>query len=61
MKFPYKLYVKTEDDGDISYFVADAELLGLVNTGEVTKIGVYQLVETLSAEAVVKTSSNKRK
>jgi hypothetical protein len=57
-QLPKKLFVKIEHDpnGDTSYFSADAELYALVEKGDKIKIGTYQLVETMFAETVVKTS-----
>ncbi len=55
-KLPKRLFVKIEIDGDNSYFVADAEMYGMVEMGERVQIGTYQLVETTYAEAIVKTS-----
>lgn len=57
-KLPSKIYVKwdTPSDGEF-YLLADDELYGLVETGiKKTRIGTYQLIETIDAEMVVSTS-----
>jgi hypothetical protein len=55
-QLPKTMYVKYEKDGDDGYFVADAEMYGLVAMGEKVKIGTYRLVEVEVAEVVVKTT-----
>ena len=54
-KFPKKLFVKMEHTDGESYFVADADVVGLVDVGEKRKIGIYQLVEIGEIEGVVHT------
>ena len=44
-QFPQKLFVKVEGDSGTSYFVAAGDPLYLTKTGELVKLGVYQLVE----------------
>jgi hypothetical protein len=51
---PKKLYVKVEQDGDISYFVADAAIDPLVEMNDRVKVGVYELVETYICTGEVK-------
>lgn len=53
MQLPKKLFVKIER-GDSDYFVADTNVVALVQMGEKIKIGVYQLVEITQAEGVAK-------
>lgn len=60
-RFPAKLFVKIEEDGDTSYFVADGNLDALAEMAQTIKIGVYQLVETTFAETVIKTSGTVKK
>jgi hypothetical protein len=60
-QLPKRLFVKIENDGGTSYFSADAELYALVEKGDKIKIGTYQLVETMFAETVVKTSGTIKK
>lgn len=47
-KFPKTLYVKIEEDGDTSYFVADADASPLAEQGEKIRIATYELVDTHS-------------
>jgi len=54
--FPETIYVKTESDSGNVYFVADDDPHSLVEMGEKIKIGIYQLVETQTAEGVAKLS-----
>jgi hypothetical protein len=58
-QLPKKLFVKIEkgSSDDDAWFVADAEVENLVDMGPKIKVGVYQLVEIIHAEAVVQTSS----
>jgi hypothetical protein len=60
-KFPAKLFVKIEEDGKTLYFVPADSLNELADMNETIKIGVYQLVETVFAETVVKTSGSVKK
>jgi hypothetical protein len=60
-RFPAKLFVKIEQDGDNSYFMSGTTLLELAEMGETIRIGVYQLVETTFAETVIKTSGTIKK
>ena len=60
-RFPAKLFVKIEEDGDNSYFVPGGNLIELAEMGETVKVGVYQLVETTFAETIVKTSGTVKK
>lgn len=57
-KFPERLFVKREEDGGSSWFVADDNNYDLAEIGTKIKIGVYQLVntETVEFELVIKTS-----
>lgn len=56
-KLPRQIFVKWEQlSNDEPYLVASERMYGLVDTGEKTKIGTYQLVETTDAEMVVSTS-----
>lgn len=52
-KLPATLYVKTEQDGKISYFVADEDPHNLVEMGQKVKIGVYKLTKTQTGKGVV--------
>lgn len=58
MKLPKTLYVKIMKE-DEEYFVADKTLDGivLVDMGDKVTVGIYNLVETIKAEAVVKTET----
>ena len=56
MKFPKKLYVKMEKDGDITYPVPAEEMIDIVELGDTVHVGVYELVETTYAVCEVKTS-----
>ncbi len=63
-KFPTKLFVKIENDGDNSYFVAGSVLVcgpRYAQMGETIEIGIYQLVETTYIETVIKTSGTVEK
>lgn len=51
-KLPNTLYVKIEKDSGTEYFVADDEAAALVEMGQKIKIGVYELVETKTAQGV---------
>jgi len=51
---PKIIYVKTEKINDAEYLVADAEAFALVEMGQKVRIGVYQLVETQTAEGIAK-------
>ena len=51
-KLPKTLYVKIEKESSTEYFVADAEAAALVEMGQKIRIGVYELVETKTAEGV---------
>lgn len=51
-KFPKKLFVKIEADGDTEYCVPGESLEQLAEMGEKIRIGVYQLVETGYVEGV---------
>ena len=57
--FPKKLYVKIDGEKGEEFFLADSDIIGMVDVGQKVKIGVYQLVETTSAEGVVKVASAK--
>lgn len=60
-KFPKKLFVKIADGGTgPDYFEADDGVAGMVEVGEKTNIAIYQLVETVTCEGMVKTSSQRR-
>jgi hypothetical protein len=59
--FPKTLHVKIENDRDTSYFVADADAASLVDMGDKTKLGVYQLVEIVEGEGVVRFTPKKKK
>jgi hypothetical protein len=60
-RFPAKLFVKIEQDGDTSYFVPASSVDELAEMGETVKIGVYQLAETTYVETIVKTSGTIKK
>lgn len=55
-KLPKKLYVKVEEDtnADVSYFTADDSAAGMVAVGEKIKIGIYELVETVTVDGVAR-------
>lgn len=55
-KFPERLFVKREHNGEESWFVADDNNYDLAEIGAKTKVGVYQLVNTETVELVLKTS-----
>lgn len=56
-KLPQKIFVKWEQpNNDEPYMVAGTEMNGLVDVGGKTKIGTYQLIETVDAEMVVSAS-----
>lgn len=60
-KFPKKLFVKIADGGTgPDYFEADDGVIGMVEVGEKSKIAIYQLVEVVTCEGLVKTSSTAR-
>jgi hypothetical protein len=52
-RFPKTLYVKTEEEGNDTFFVALESVTGCVEVGETAKIGVYQLVGLGEATGVV--------
>lgn len=55
------IYVKWEEpSSDEPYMVAGENMYGMVEAGGKTVIGTYQLVETTTAEMVVKTAAPKR-
>lgn len=54
-KLPATLYVKTEEDRDASWFVADESHEPLVDMNEKIKIGVYKLTEMYECEGIVST------
>ncbi len=54
-QLPKTIYVKIEKAPGESYLVATANKYSLADQGEKTKIGTYQLVETETAELVLKT------
>jgi len=60
MKFPKVLYVKTEKDSAVTYFVADADAASLVEMGEKITVAKYQLVEVGEAEGVATFGKTKR-
>jgi hypothetical protein len=51
-RLPKTLFVKTENDGDIEYFVTNDSPDALVDMGQKVKIGTYQLVEINNYEGV---------
>jgi len=61
MKLPKTIYVKVVKENDAEYFVADNSVSNLVlEVGDKIKVGVYELVETLQAEAILETKTVKR-
>jgi hypothetical protein len=60
-RFPAKLFVKVEEDGDTSYFVTADDISEFGIIGETVKVAVYQLVETTFLETTVKTSGAVKK
>ncbi len=60
-KLPKTIYVKWEEPrSDEPYMVAGQDFDGMVDVGGRTVIGTYQLVETTTAEMVVKTVTPKK-
>lgn len=59
-KFPKKIYVKWEDSSGETFLMAGENMYGMVDVGEKTVIGTYQLVETTEAEMVVSTKPPKK-
>ena len=59
MKLPKEIFIKIEQDRDVSYPVADTEIANLVPMGEKVLVGTYKLIETFSytGEAVKKAKS----
>ena len=57
MKMPKTLYVKIEQDGDVSYPVAASTTIELAELGKKTRIGVYALSHLEDIEGVVKRTS----
>ena len=54
-RLPKSLFVKFEKpENDEGYFVACEEAYGLVDMGDKIKVGRYELVETITAEGIVK-------
>ncbi len=53
-QLPKKLFVKVDGAKGEEYFVADSDIIGMVDVGQKEKIGVYQLVGITFAEGVVK-------
>jgi hypothetical protein len=60
-RFPAKLFVKIDEDGDESYFVPSVDISDFGVIGETVKVAVYQLVETTFLETTVKTSGTVKK
>lgn len=52
-QFPLTLYVKTEDDGDTFFFLADDTLTNFATVGEKAKVAVYTLERTGTIKGVV--------
>ncbi len=52
-KFPDVLYAKIEEDGDSSYFCADADMNNLANVGETVRVGTYKLVGLIDVDLVM--------
>ncbi len=60
-KMPKTIYVKWEQpSNDEAFLVAGEWFDGMVEVGGKTVIGTYQLVETTTAEMVVKTAPAKK-
>ncbi len=57
MAMPNILYVKIEQDGDVSYPVADENIEKLIEMGEKTQIGVYTLSYLEDVQGVIKRTS----
>lgn len=54
---PKTLFVKIEKpSNDEPYFVAADDVVGMVDVNEKIKIGRYELIETMTAEGVIKLS-----
>lgn len=62
-KFPKNLFVKVEKDsnGPTEYFIADADITGMVEMGTKTKIATYALVDVVECEGVIKAHAPKRR
>lgn len=58
-KLPNVIYVKREQDGDMSYLLADESMEPIVNADEATIIGQYRLTEMWEASLVLKASAHK--
>lgn len=58
-KFPKKLYLKREKDGDSSYLVSHESPDTAIEVGEKVQLGIYKLVATTVAESYVQTSKTK--
>jgi hypothetical protein len=61
LKLPQFLYVRIEEDGDNSYFVADASVDLIADMGEKRTFGTYKLVETGTVEMEPKITTHKRR
>ncbi len=60
-KMPKTIYVKWEEpSNDDPYMVAGQDFDSMVDVGGKTVVGTYQLVETTTAEMVVKTVTPKK-
>ena len=61
-KMPKTIYVKWEEPGgrEEPFMLAGEDFDGMVDVGGKTVIGTYQLVETTTAEMVVKTAAPKK-
>lgn len=55
MKFPQKIYVRREVDGNESYLVADTTLFDCLGEQHAAEIATYELVETVRAKRDVVT------
>lgn len=61
-KFPKKLFVKIANGGTgPDYFEADDGVIGMVEVGEKSDIAIYELVDVVQCEGLVKTSSKPRR
>ena len=60
-KFPKTIFVKWEQpSNDEAFMVAGEDFDGMVDVGGKTVVGTYQLVETTTAEMVVKRAAPAR-
>jgi len=57
-KFPQTIFVKYEDGGsDPEYLAASDDVIGMVDVGDKTRVGIYRLESTVECEGIVKTTA----